>query len=53
MKVLSYTSYKEHYELQTEINDLIALNTCPIEPARKDITLLSDISGEMKMLGLY
>ena len=41
MKVLTYTSYKEHYDLYTEIYGLIAVNSCQIRLAQKDIILLS------------
>ena len=41
MKVLTYTSYKEYYDLYTEIHGSIAVNSCQIELARKDIILLS------------
>ena len=44
MRVLTYTSYKEHYDLYTEINSSIAVNRCQIELAQKDIVLLSMIS---------
>ena len=44
MKVLTYTSYKEHCELYTEIHGSIAVNSCQIELAQKDIILLSSIS---------
>ena len=40
MKVLTYTSYKEHCNLYTEINGSIAVNSCQIELAQKDIILL-------------
>ena len=43
MKVLTYTSYKEHYELYTEIHGLIAANSCEIKFSQKDIILLSDV----------
>ena len=43
MKVLTYTSYKEHCELYTEIHGSIAVNSCQIELAQKDIILLSSI----------
>ena len=43
MKVLTYTSYKEHCELCTEIHGSIAVNICQIELARKDIILLSNM----------
>ena len=39
MKVLTYTSYKEHCNLYTEINGSIAVNSCQIELAQKDIIL--------------
>ena len=44
MKVLSYTLYKEHCELYTEIYSSIAVNSCQIELARKHIILLSNVS---------
>ena len=37
MNVLTYTSYKEHFELNTEIYDPIAVNSCQAELSRKDI----------------
>ena len=43
MKVLTYTSYKEHYDLYTEIHGSIAVNSCQIGLAQKDIILLSSI----------
>ena len=42
MKVLTYTSHEEHFELHTEIHHPIAINICHIEFARKAIILLSD-----------
>ena len=44
MKVLVYTSYKEHCDLYTEIHGSIAFNSCQIELAQKDIILLSKVS---------
>ena len=44
MKVLTYTSYKEHYDLYTEIHGSIAANSCQIGLAQKDIILLSEVS---------
>ena len=41
MKVLTYTSYKEHYDLYTEIHSSIAVNSCRIRYGQKDIILLS------------
>ena len=41
MKVLTSISYKNHCELYTEIHGLIAVNSCQIGLARKDIILLS------------
>ena len=41
---MSYTSYKEHYDLYTEIHSSIAVNSCQIGVAQKDIILLSSIS---------
>ena len=44
MKVLTYTLYKEHCELYTEIYGSTAVNSCQIELAQKDIILLSNVS---------
>ena len=44
MKVLTYTLYKKHCELYTKIHGSIAVNSCHIELAQKDIILLSTIS---------
>ena len=44
MKVLTYTLYKEYCELYTEIHGSIAVNSCQIELAQKDIILLSNVS---------
>ena len=38
---MTYTSYKGHCELFTEIH---ALNSCQIELAQKDIIILSNVS---------
>ena len=39
MKVLTYTSYKEHCDLCNEIHGSIAVNSCQIKLAQKDIIL--------------
>ena len=44
MKVLTYMLFKEHCELYTEIHGSIAINSCQIELAEKDIILLSKVS---------
>ena len=44
MKVLTYTSYKQHCDLYTEIHGSIAVNSCHIELAPKDIIFLSSTS---------
>ena len=44
MNVLSYTSDKEHCELYTEIHGSVAVNSCHIGLAQKDIILLSSFS---------
>ena len=44
MKVLSQTSHKEHCDLYSEIYGSIAVNSCQIELAQKDIILLSSVS---------
>ena len=41
MKVLTYTPYKEHYDLYTKILGSIAVNSCQIRLAEKDTILLS------------
>ena len=40
MKVLTYTSYKEHCELYTEIHGSIAVNSCQIGLFKTDKILL-------------
>ena len=42
MKVLTYTSYKEHCDLHTEVHGSIAANSCQIKLSEKDIILLSN-----------
>ena len=44
MKVLTYTSYKEHNDLYTKIQGSIAVNGCQVGIAQKDIILLSGAS---------
>ena len=44
MKVLTYTSYKEHCDLYTEIHGSIPVNSCQIGLAQKDIILMSKVS---------
>ena len=44
MKVLTYTSFKEHCDLYTEIHGSIAVNSFQIELTQKDIILLSKAS---------
>ena len=44
MKVLTYTSYKEHCDIYTEIHGSITVNCCQIELAQKGIILLSSVS---------
>ena len=44
MRVMTYTSYKEHCDLYTEIHGLIAVNSCQIGLAQKYIILLSSVS---------
>ena len=44
MKVLTYTSFKEHCDLYTEIHGSIAINSCQIELPQKDLILLLSIS---------
>lgn len=42
MNYTLYTSYKETFELYTEIHCLTSFNSFHIEPARKEINLLSN-----------
>ena len=44
MKALTYTLCKEHCDLYTEIHGSIAVNSCQIKLAQKDISLLSNVS---------
>ena len=44
MKVLTNTLYKKYCELYTEIHGSIAVNSCQIKLAQKDIILLSNVS---------
>ena len=44
MKALTYTLYKEHCELYTEVHGSVAVNNCQIKLAQKDIILLSNVS---------
>ena len=44
MKVLTYSLYKKLCDLYTEIHGLIAVNSCQVELAQKDIILLSKVS---------
>ena len=44
MKVLTYNLYNKHCDLCTEIHGSIAVNSCQMEIAQKDIILLSDAS---------
>ena len=43
MKVLTYTSYKEHCDLYTEIHGSIAFNNCQVRLAEEDVILLPKI----------
>ena len=42
MKVLTYTRYKEHCELYTEIHDSMAVNSCHVGLFKKGKILLED-----------
>ena len=44
MKVLTDKSYKELYELYTKIHGSIAVNSCQIRLAQRDIILLDSVS---------
>ena len=44
IKVLTFTLYKKHCELYTEIHGLTAVNSGQIELAQKNIILLSKVS---------
>ena len=43
MKALTYTLYKQHCELSTEIHGSFFVNNCQIELAQKDIIVQKDI----------
>ena len=45
MNVLTYTSCKEHYDLHTEFQGSIAIHSCQVGLAQKDIILLSKASS--------
>ena len=44
MKIMTHTPYKEHCDLYTEVHGSIAVNSCQIKLAQKDIILLSSVS---------
>ena len=44
MKVLTYTTYKEHYDLYTKIHGSIAINGCEVCVLQNVIILLSRTS---------
>ena len=44
MKVLTYTLFKEHCDLYNEIHGSIAVHSCHVGVAQKDIILLSKAS---------
>ena len=44
MNVLTYTSCKEHYDLHTKFHGSIAIHSCQVGLAQKDIILLSKAS---------
>ena len=44
MNVLTYTSCKEHYYLHTKFQGSIAIHSCQVGLAQKDIILLSKAS---------
>ena len=44
MKELTYTSFNEHYDLYSKIHGSIAIHSCQVGLAQKDIILLSKAS---------
>ena len=44
MKVVTYTSYSEHYDLYSKIHGSITIHSCHVGFAQKDIILLSKAS---------
>ena len=44
MRVLTYTTYKEHNDLYTKIQGSVTVNYCQVGLAQKDIILLSKAS---------
>ena len=51
MKALTYTLDKEHCELYTEVHGSVAVNSCQIKLAQKDIILLSNVSTTVYKAG--
>ena len=51
MKVLTYTSYNEHYDLYSKIDGSIAIHSCQVSIAQKDIILLLKASLKVYMAG--
>ena len=42
MRVLTYASYKEHFQRYTEIRDSISFNSCQIELVKKNQKILAE-----------
>ena len=53
MKVLTYTSYKEHCLLYTKIDGTITVNSCQIGLTQKDIILLLEVSIVIYKVGKH
>ena len=48
MEVLTYTSYKEHYDLYTKIHGSIAAKSCQIElPPKKHHFTIRDLHSDL------
>ena len=52
MKVLTYTSYKEYFELCTKMYRPTAPNSCHIKLVKKYLTLLLDAALKLYKAGL-
>ena len=53
MKLVTYTSYKEHFRVYAAIDNLISVKSCYIGFARKCIILLSDTAMIPYLSGLH
>ena len=52
MKVITFTSYIEYFELHTKIHSSTAVSSCQIKSLMKDTALLSDVALILYKAGL-